>query len=96
MTVAIFIQKRRMNGMMTMRAGQKTFRTFPKRRVVTTPLPTTLRNSMVLQWEGAQISFLTRTLLVGGLLCRDLEMNFTALVMEVRTLGGLESEKPTE
>jgi hypothetical protein len=39
---------------------------------------------------------LTRTLLVGGLLCRDLEMNCTALVMEVRTLGGLESEKPTE
>ena len=53
MTVVILIQTRRyqgMNGKMTMslREVLRTFRIFPKRRVVSTPWPTTLQNSMVL------------------------------------------------
>jgi len=51
MAVVILIQTWRnqgMNGKMTMRVVLRTFRIFPKRRVVSTPWPITLRNSMVL------------------------------------------------
>ena len=51
MTMVILIQTRRyqvMNGKITMRVVLRTYRIFPKRRVVTTPLPITFQNSMVL------------------------------------------------